>query len=92
MLGGQINGAKIASAVLYSILVGGIKQSITYKKSSDFGCPELQSNVWDSLIGDFFSDSITIQIVTAEFPWKLQFHFFVTLKTKLRLILSMQAR
>ena len=45
LLDGQINGAKIASAVLFSILVGGIKQSITYKKSSDFGCTELQSNV-----------------------------------------------
>ena len=42
------------------------------------------------IIGDFFTDPITIQIVTAEFPWKLQFHFVVSLKTKLRLSLSKQ--
>ena len=91
LLGGQSNEAKIASVVLHSKLVNdGWNKAINHLQN--IICFWL-SNVWVSLISDFFTDPSTIKIIIAEFlwNWKLQFHFVVTLKTNLRLSLSKQA-
>ena len=91
LLGGQSNEAKISNVVLHSILVNdGWNKAINHLQN--IICFWL-SNVWVSLISDFFTDPSTIKIIIAEFlwNWKLQFHFVVTLKTNLRLSLSKQA-